>query len=625
MSRIVVATLGIGLLTAGCQVGEGASSSDEQVAAARDAVETVDATGTRRVWADAGTYASPSPDGRFVTFVDWTTGDVAMHDLETGEDRPLTDKGSWEENGSWAEEPVFSPDGERVAYAYGNTDRGGEPWRYELRIVRVDDPDPDVIYAISPEDRWMAPMDWSSEHGIATRVYPGDDSSELVLIDPETGEVTRLARYAAGEPEPFEAWFSPDDRRLAVRRGNHVFVRDLSDGTEVELDVAVGPLLGWMPDGKALLVHTSRLGQSGVWALPLDAGGASGDPLLVRAGLPGVAPAGRAGDRYFYGVIVDAPTIHRATIDPVAGRVLTEPVPITSPLDGRAGHPTWSPDGESMAYELRSPRESELRFMVKSTDGDEVREIASGDLGSGMSRGLHWGTDGGSLFFLKDADDRSPGLHRLDVETGEIVEEKPGRVGQAMDVVPGGGTAIVVATDPASSRRGATLVMRDLSDGAERVLATLPDPLVSGRVAVSPRGERAALLYRDPVAGVATLALVDLDDGEMRSLYSVSVSDRPSQGDGGPGLRDRELAWTPDGRNVLVVRRGTGEDGRDALLSVPVAGGDPTVIMDFEGRRNLALHPDGRRVAFVDGQLRSELWVIDSLTEALAAARERAN
>ena len=52
---------------------------------------------TRQVWAPAlDTMGAPSPDGRYLSYVNWTKGNLAMHDLETGENRDLTDEGTWE-------------------------------------------------------------------------------------------------------------------------------------------------------------------------------------------------------------------------------------------------------------------------------------------------------------------------------------------------------------------------------------------------------------------------------------------------------------------------------------------------------------------------------------------------
>ena len=41
----------------------------------------------RQVWAtpDSDNSGGPSPDGRYLSFTDWTTGDVSVRDLVTGE------------------------------------------------------------------------------------------------------------------------------------------------------------------------------------------------------------------------------------------------------------------------------------------------------------------------------------------------------------------------------------------------------------------------------------------------------------------------------------------------------------------------------------------------------------
>jgi len=51
----------------------------------------------RQVWAgsDVDTLGAPSPEGRYLSYVDWDTGDLAILELATGKKRCLTDKGSW--------------------------------------------------------------------------------------------------------------------------------------------------------------------------------------------------------------------------------------------------------------------------------------------------------------------------------------------------------------------------------------------------------------------------------------------------------------------------------------------------------------------------------------------------
>lgn len=614
----VVAVVALVLFAAACDAPEGARPPGARAALAATTLQTAATTDARRVWAEARDYASPSPDGRYVTYVDWSTGDVAMHDLKTGEDTRLTDKGPWTEDGSWAEEPLFSPDGRRVVYSYGNTARGDLPWRYELRVVELGDTEQRVVLAISPEDEWIAPLDWSAARGIAVFIVRGDGSTELALVDPVSGDSTLLETVDAEGNHPREAWFSPDEARLAYRKGGHAYVRNLDDrgGAAVRLDTPIGKLLGWTPGGGNLLVHTSHRGQTGLWAVPVDGDRAStGEPVLVRAGLPQLEPSGRAGDRYYYGVVVDAPKIHLATVDPASGQVLSGPIAITSPLEGRAGLPTWSPDGRSLAYALEDLLDGGVRFMVRAADGDAVREIARGDFRLGAIHDLRWAEGGRSLVFTALEDGRNTrGLYRLDPTSGELTREPLQPVTRGSDVMPDGERLLYLVTrDPTGGRAHGEVVVRDLATGSEHTVARLPEGLSISNVAVAPDGQRAALVHRNPETDVSTLALLDLESGELRELHSVELPFHLE-------LREEDLAWSADGEHVLVMAGPWGGQEEHVILSVPVDGGDPVRLMEaMDGQRNLALHPDGRRLAFSGGEVRTELWVLEGVAEALAA------
>jgi len=65
---------------------------------------------TRRIWAgtDVGTGGIPTGDGRYLTFTNGATGDLAMRDLTTGTTRPLTDTGGWVASGDYSNRSVIS-------------------------------------------------------------------------------------------------------------------------------------------------------------------------------------------------------------------------------------------------------------------------------------------------------------------------------------------------------------------------------------------------------------------------------------------------------------------------------------------------------------------------------------
>ena len=97
----------------------------------------------RRIWAGPGVdiLGGPSPDGRYLSFVDGSTGDLAVRELATGKNRRLTNKGSWYESKEYAEYSRVSPDGKQVAYVWFNKDLS-----HELRLIGIDGSDPRVFY-----------------------------------------------------------------------------------------------------------------------------------------------------------------------------------------------------------------------------------------------------------------------------------------------------------------------------------------------------------------------------------------------------------------------------------------------------------------------------------------------
>jgi Tol biopolymer transport system component len=79
------------------------------------------------------------------------------------------------------------------------------------------------------------------------------------------------------------------------------------------------------------------------------------------------------------------------------------------------------------------------------------------------------------------------------------------------------------------------------------------------------------------------------------------------------------MAWSPDGRNVLTLRR-TGKDGIPEVWRIPIAGGEPQRTgLSMEGMLHVAVHPDGRRIAFDSGNrsgVPNELWVLENIPAA---------
>src|SRR6266567_2827691 len=86
----------------------------------------------RRVWSgrDTNLLGAPSLDGRFLSFVDTQSGDLAVLDLATGGKRRLT---SHSDEQQFAYFSSLSPDSHLIAYAWFNEEKF-----YELRVAGLD-------------------------------------------------------------------------------------------------------------------------------------------------------------------------------------------------------------------------------------------------------------------------------------------------------------------------------------------------------------------------------------------------------------------------------------------------------------------------------------------------------
>jgi Tol biopolymer transport system component len=124
-----------------------------------------------------------------------------------------------------------------------------------------------------------------------------------------------------------------------------------------------------------------------------------------------------------------------------------------------------------------------------------------------------------------------------------------------------------------------------------------------GAPGLAPDGRTIAAIYRDDATKASILMLLPVSGGEAKKLLRVREPE---------SLDQRYVAWTPDGRGVLVGKRVMAEQGE--IWVVPVDGGTPrkidvgsTVWTGF----GFEMHHDGRRIAFVAGENRSELWVLE--------------
>lgn len=589
---------------------------------ARDTVPIV-----RRLWVldEPDFYAStPSPDGRFVTEIDWITGDLALFDLVTGELRHITNKGSWADSVAWAESSVFSPAGQRIAYTWWNQDNEG----YEVRIIDLDGsservvlPHPEHAHfgddAADEDLEYVMVKDWSSDgEQLLALLWYGNRAGgvrgrtvQLGMISTQDGSVRVLKEMDWRSPQM--ANFSPDDRYVAFdfpsdkeSPDRDIFVLALDNGRESELLAGPGNdrLMGWAPDGTGILFYSDRDLTQGIWFLPVSQGKAAGEPILLKADVWGLHPLGFSRDAYYYGVTLEQPQVHTASLDFAAGRFVAPPAPVEDPSEGRSVSAAWSPDGRYLAYIHRRNGDPTSQLVIRTVAGDDKREIP---LTLDRTGHIQWTADGQALM-LEAREKGRRGFYRLDMTSGNAVrlvgeEEIEGNIrGGAFS---SDGKVLYFTRQVEKGLHH--MVRMDLESRSETVVASVPADFLR-QPSVSPDGRTIAVTALNFGEKGHRIMLVPATGGEAVDLYRTP--------EGTEHLLN--VSWSPDGRFILFVTYAEEEED-DGLWRIAASGGEPEqlLISDMEllGAGPPKLHPDGRRLAFSSGQLKGEIWVMENV------------
>ena len=635
-TRISATTTGLAavLVLGGCRSeGDGTAVAELQ-AESRLAAATAGPAGSteprpevtlRRLW--AGDYvdfyaSSISPDGRYMSMIDWASGNLALRDLSTDEIHGLTDVHN-EEGKPWegAGVSVFSPDGRRILYS----------WEYGDGIqLRVIDFEPDAAglpRAAEPtvvlHNSELTPyflFDWSPDGSqVLAKVYTAGNSSQLALISTSDDRYRALRSFDWREPE--RAAFSPNGRYVAYdfqpeldSPNIDVFVMSV-DGT-YEATVVDGPandgLLGWHPDG-AILFYSRRGGSPGVWRVPMMDGRPAGPAELVRADMLGIEPLGFAEGRFYYGVDVNPPRLHTASMDFETGRMVGAPTPVEDAARSQIRGWDWSRDGKFLAYSGPAPGGSMI--VIRSDRGEEVKTFRL-ELGA-TRRPFRWTPDGGSLIVFAPDDNGRRGFHRIDLSTGSHTTIV--RNDQLAEPTPRGdfdvsadGRTIFFATNPPDTDRW-TLVAYDMESGTARSITPVEWRIrgeamgwVFAAVSASPDGSELAIVAPDTASSSRMIGTIQTEGGPFTPLARV---------DDGDLIQGPE--WSADGRFVVFSTGRLGTRGWEAWQTwiVPADGGEARLLDLVEDHVDgrVRLHPDGRRITFLAGESRGEVWVMDGL------------
>jgi Tol biopolymer transport system component len=511
-----------------------------------------------------GSHRAPSlsPDGRMVAFVDTAhdTPQVWVKPLGEGDAVQVTS------GDSAAGNPRWSPKGDQIVF-----ERSGKS-----------------IWSVPPLG---GPARQVLERGTCPSFFP--DGERLVFDRGAELWVARVdgsdAHRVEGVQNNFYSFYlnhcaavSPDGRQLAYFQpqwGHHgdYWIIPVEGGTPRRLtaDVSTGGGLVFSPDGRSVIVSSSRAGSQTLWRVPVEGG--APEPLTTGAGEdvePALSPDGRT-------------LVYSNTRNSHAVMVLDARTGKSREVVERRTHTNgavFSPDGGRIAF-FSYTEENEQLFTI-GKDGRDLRQITRGR--PGLYIMPRFSSDGSFLYYFTHD---PPSLRRVATSGGRAETVVDGWLwGDVTGAWPDrAGRSIAYTLRSGGSRRA---VVRDLATGDERPLG---QPIFvsswtrSGDAVLGSTGDQQ--IARCPADGAACETL------------GTGSSPVPSA----------------DGARIFFLRAGRALNDR-TLQSVDVwvmgaSGQDPRRVATLEPQSRLATNVDvssGDELVWV--QLRrgkEELWRAD--------------
>jgi len=583
----------------------------------------------RQIWSGAGVDVdgAVSPDGRYLSFVDWATGDLAIRELASGTNRRLTNKGPWTQSREFALYSNWSPDSRRLVYQWYNKDE-----TFELRIYDIANSTERTLYQ-GRKSEYAQPFDWSPDgKSVLAGLYRLRDSSveefnQLCLISAEEGSVTALKTFSVSSGQsiplfsrdaPWGFAFSPDGKYIAydILRKDASKSRDIfllsADGSTVTPLIehpAADTVFDWAPDGRGLLFISDRTGALDLWYISVAGGKAQGSPQMIKSGVGLAEPLGiTLQGQLFYGLQGGATDVYEVGIDPQTGKISGPLKKAVLQYEGHNAYPDYSPDGKLLAYiSIQSTQTfpPQVFLRILSLETGQVRELHPDLPGFGFPR---WAPDGRFISVEGTGRDGRQGIFRVDVQTGDVVPIVLPDKGMPIysHRWSKSGKAMFYSIGDRAGKTG-SIFIRNFETGQDEPVPGAPSS--AQFFDISPDGKWLVLMNR---GAKRTIRIMPATGGEPREIYSFEEEENVPL----------KPAWSADGRYIYFskLQKPQGQGNIWDLYRVSAETGEAQKIdLSMAQLRHYSVHPDGQRLAFSSlgtNPEQSQVWVMENFLPA---------
>jgi len=572
----------------------------------------------RKIWEglDMDEFTKPSPDGRYLSYTDWDTGDLAVREILAGNKKRLTQKGSWQTSPEFAQISVWSSDGQRLAYGWYNKDNF-----FELRTVELQSGEVRVLYA--NKEMSVYPYDYSPDGKNVLVLCEKGGNYQIGLVSVGDGSLRMLKNL--DWYYPWNIKFTEGGRYVIYDFPPHkdssipdIFCISLDASREANLTnhLAGDWVLGAVPNKNSILFASDRTGSLDAWQMDVSEGKVQGEPRLVKKDIGEIGPLGFTKEgSFFYIPRTRMDDIYIAEVNLASGKILSTPERLKSRFIGANFYPDWSPDGKYMAFtSRRGPMALLLQtriLCIHNFETGEERELFPKLNSIGR---LKWSPDGRSILATGNDYEGRPGLYIVDVQTGSVKlvsQGEPGAIISTPAWSPDGKWVYFPYLFPYVIKKEKFIFAQNIDTGEKKVIYQRPEGVHDMRsLTISPDGKQLALVMRDASQGVI-IAVIPISGGELRVLLKAPVSEYIGA-----------CAWTPDGRKVIYSKREPTKalEPNFDLWLMSLEGGEPVKLGLTMGLLSeLRIHPDGQHIVFTSIKPGGEIWVMENfLPEAKA-------